>query len=531
MSKNKHKSKNQGTNPNNSTKSPPSDPDSEPKRMRPDRDTPMDFSEDSNDKSTNVDSMLSSLRKEALGSGCPTTAASDPSTQTNNRSSVINSQLENRYSNLSLPPFIAFVEVNNNEPNSSHQDRKFIGNLHPLFICKRLCIQFNHLKINSIKRVGRSLVSLTFDSFQQANTFVSARATLPKDWISYIPNFKLFRTGVIRNVDKSLSISDIREGISWPDSPINITHCERMKYRPRDSDVLLESSSIKIIFESALLPEFIYIWKLRHHVTPFIQSIRRCYNCARIGHSTAFCRSSPACSVCSMGHLTSECNSDMTRCINCGGEHRATDFACPMLSQARIVNTIMAFTNSSRALARRLMRVKNISSPNQVEGLLRSHAYLAWGPGEPISTSRFDVDHPGMAFPSLHTGAYPHGNHNFHKPRTFRNRINSRGRDGYGSVPRVDICPGAAPSISNISTDPSLQEGAENRPTIPSVNRAKLSNSHPNLYFKSLSLRNNPEVNLLLGELSFIINHKKQLNHDPADILSELEKSIINYYS
>lgn len=171
MSKNKNKNKNQSTNPSKITKSPPSDPDSDPKRMRPDRETPMDFSEDSNDKATNVDSMLSSLRKEALGSERPTPSASNPSTQIDNRSTVINSQLENRYSNLSLPPFIAFVEINNNDSNPSQQDRKFIGNLHPLVISKRLCTQFNHLRINSIRRIGRNLVSLTFDTFQQANTF------------------------------------------------------------------------------------------------------------------------------------------------------------------------------------------------------------------------------------------------------------------------------------------------------------------------------------------------------------------------
>lgn len=90
MSKNRNKNKNQGSNPNNADKSPPTDSDSVPKRMRPDQVTSMDTSENSNDQSTSVDRMLSSLRKEALGSDCqpPSTSKSPP--REDNRPSFIN---------------------------------------------------------------------------------------------------------------------------------------------------------------------------------------------------------------------------------------------------------------------------------------------------------------------------------------------------------------------------------------------------------------------------------------------------------
>lgn len=420
MSKNKNKNKNQGSNPNNNDKSPPSVPDSVPKRMRPDQVMPMDTLVNPNDQSTSVDLMLSSLRREALGPERQPPSTSNSPPQEGNRTSFIDAQLDNRYSINSLPPFVTFVEINNSDSNPPQQDRKFIGNLHPLYISKRLCTQFNHLKINCIKRVGRNLISVTFDTFQQANIFVSARSALPKDWISYIPNFKLFRSGVIRNVDKSLSIQDIRDGISWPDSSINIIQLERLKYRARDSDLLLESSSVKIVFESSLLPEYLYIWKMRYSVSPFIQSIRRCQNCARIGHSTAFCRSSPACAICSMGHITSACNNDSFNCINCGGEHRATDPVCPMINYNKTINTIMAYLNSSRAVARRIMRARNISSVKQAEGLLRSHAYRAWDSGELDHISRSNIDQNMLAFPPLLSDNHPVKHSNYTKPRPSR---------------------------------------------------------------------------------------------------------------
>lgn len=163
----------------------------------------------------------------------PPAPCSDP--QVDGRSPLVNSQLDNRYSNLSLPPFIVFIEVNNSESSSSQQDRRFIGNLHPLSISKRICNQFNNMKINNIKRVGRNLLSISFDSFQQTNSFVASRSSLAKGCVSYIPNYKIFRTGVVRNVDRSFTLEDIQEGITWPDSPLKIVKIERMKYRPKDS--------------------------------------------------------------------------------------------------------------------------------------------------------------------------------------------------------------------------------------------------------------------------------------------------------
>lgn len=244
--------------PKNSNESPPSDPDNSNNPPKVVEDIPMDTLGDIGDQPPNVDNLLSSLRQEALGPVPPPPSASCSVPREDDRSPFVNSQLDNRYSNLSLPPFIVFIEVKNPDSSLTQQDRRYIGNLHPLSISKRICNQFNNMKISNIKRVGRNLLSVSFDSFQQANSFVTSRSSLPKGWVSYVPNYKIFRTGVIRNVDRSLTLEDIQEGISWPDSPLKIVKIERMKYRPRDSDVLLDSSTVKITFESVLLPEFMY---------------------------------------------------------------------------------------------------------------------------------------------------------------------------------------------------------------------------------------------------------------------------------
>jgi len=66
-----------------------------------------------------------------------------------------------------------------------------------------------------IKKFRPNVIKIRFKTFLEANLFVSINEKFPNNWIFYIPNFKLYRTEVIKNVDHSLSIDDIREILSW----------------------------------------------------------------------------------------------------------------------------------------------------------------------------------------------------------------------------------------------------------------------------------------------------------------------------
>lgn len=308
MTKGKHKKNN--SNRRNGSNSPQSETDPCKKCRKEDQPTNMNIPGDAQPEishseviRTIVDSPEESNRSSTQEYYTP------PQEKAKNaRDELVKSQLGNRYSASSALPFIVFIERAVQDPEPPQTHRKFIGNLHLLAISKRLCNQFKNLKITEIRRVGKSLISINFDTFQQANTFIASRASLTEGWTSYIPNFKLYRTGVIRNVDKSLSAQDIRDGITWPDAPINIINIERLKYIPRGSVEVLDSSSIKITFESHL-PEAMYIWRNRHRVFPFVYSVKRCQNCSRIGHSARVCRSDSACARCSYGHPSATCHS------------------------------------------------------------------------------------------------------------------------------------------------------------------------------------------------------------------------------
>lgn len=194
------------------------------------------------------------------------------------RSKIVSDQLSNRYNAKSLPPFVAFIDGIGYSPE---QPSINIGNMHPMEISDFICKNFADKDILKFKRLGKSTISIAFKTFSAANRFVENRNNLPKGWFSYIPNYKIYRSAVVRGVNPNFSDEKILELISWPGNTITVKSIERLKFRPKGSNELKISSSIKLILETDLLPEYIYIakWKLR--VTPFINRLRKCGKCAR----------------------------------------------------------------------------------------------------------------------------------------------------------------------------------------------------------------------------------------------------------
>lgn len=291
------------------------------------------------------------------------------------RSKTVKEQLENRYNDRSLPPFVAFIdgiEYNPEQPNVN------IGNMHPMELSDYICKNFADKDILKFKRLGKSIISIYFKSFAAANRFVDNSNKLPVGWYSYIPNYKIFRAAVVRGVNPNFSNEKILEMISWPGDSIKIKSIERLKYRANGSGDLRISSSIKLVLETDLLSEYIYVakWKLR--VKPYINGVRRCGKCARWGHSTPFCRGSLRCAKCSLNHPTEMCRSEIFKCCNCGGDHQSFDPICQIFIKNKIVNAVMAYSNLSRFYAFKLIKSRNIIDLNQVENSFRSLAYKAW---------------------------------------------------------------------------------------------------------------------------------------------------------
>jgi len=206
------------------------------------------------------------------------------------------------------------IEAN---PNASN-----LGNLHPLKLGKILADKISF--VSDIRRLGRNIISINFKYRHEANWFVENENLLPEG-IGYIPNYKILRIGIVKGIDLSLNESEIRRGIRFPEGNIEIRSLFRLKHRDKSTLELKDSSSVKIEFASNLLPEYLSIWSVRCKVRPYINRVRKCFNCFRWGHFSVFCKGKQSCTRCGKDHNSETCESEVLHCINCGGTHHPFD--------------------------------------------------------------------------------------------------------------------------------------------------------------------------------------------------------------
>ena len=72
-------------------------------------------------------------------------------------------------------------------------------------------------------------------------------------------------------------------------------------------------------------------------------NIKRCYNCQKFGHHAKDCpdKEHPVCGKCSEEHKTTDCESEMEKCVNCvrnkveESNHAASDARCPSIVKER----------------------------------------------------------------------------------------------------------------------------------------------------------------------------------------------------
>ena len=67
-------------------------------------------------------------------------------------------------------------------------------------------------------------------------------------------------------------------------------------------------------------------WERRRNQRGLIQC-RRCY---QWGHGKANCHHKQVCPKCTANHDGNTCNTEIYKCINCGGQHKSTDITCPV---------------------------------------------------------------------------------------------------------------------------------------------------------------------------------------------------------
>lgn len=212
------------------------------------------------------------------------------------------------------------------------QTRTISKPIHPMILGKfvfQKMPEYRHCVLG-ISRLNRLKNRIEFQAASDANKFINEAALVNNDYVAYIPQFFTSKTGIIRNFPVDLDIHDLLN----PDfcvSSAKVIKAERLNrlVRPKDGSpsFLSPSTTIKVTFQSQVLPPYLVIHSVRSPIVPFIPKPIFCHKCLRYGHRSLGCRSKARCPACGEDHGVMVCvKQDTPECIHCKGDHLTTDF-------------------------------------------------------------------------------------------------------------------------------------------------------------------------------------------------------------
>lgn len=250
------------------------------------------------------------------------------------------------------PPYIVVMESLSGEGAG-------IARLHPMAIGKLLqqLVPPVSPSIVSIQKTGRNRVQVTLSNVLSANNLIKNADLAAKKFRAYMPIHLARRKGVIRGVDPTLTNEEIMQCIEGENNTkLEILDLARMTRKVYTSDgtvTRVPTSSMIATFRGQSLPAKVRIFHVSCQVQPFVQNVVQCRGCLRFGHYLDNCKSKnkicDACGeACDESHSEQSCKEKQPFCINCKGEHKATDKEkCIKFEFEKKVKKLMADSNLS----------------------------------------------------------------------------------------------------------------------------------------------------------------------------------------
>lgn len=140
-----------------------------------------------------------------------------------------------------------------------------------------------------------------------------------------IPKENMTCKGVVSGWSTVMSF----EAIGLPSRIMKLERLMRREYDRERREVKENASeSIVITWEGSRLPENLALYNrlVRLKVRAFVPAVIQCFKCYRFGHFKIHCRNKEICKVCG-DKFHGRCDRQK-KCINCRGQHMATDRSC-----------------------------------------------------------------------------------------------------------------------------------------------------------------------------------------------------------
>ena len=226
---------------------------------------------------------------------------------------------------------------------------------------------------------------------------------------AHIPNFRVTRLGIIRNVLTEILLEEIKECAV---SSAPIVEAKRFEWKDKEGNPI-PGTTVMLTFDGQTLPQDIKLYFLLLRVDPYISQPKICYSCYRHGHVKSICEN-PRCLYCGekphdTGLICPKISND-PKCFNCNGPHWATDKSCHKYADEKEIRKIAAYKNIGIKSAAYLHN-REKSSPGSIPNLLHR-------------PSSHQNPTPNLAIPHIKIVIYLNLSPNIHNPSTTFTRVN-----------------------------------------------------------------------------------------------------------
>ena len=237
---------------------------------------------------------------------------------------------KNRFRPDDKGPFFLFVEGIETK----------VGKTHPMVFGRWLFGQPNIDKklITNVVRVGGNRMKVELISSKAANDLIETVCFESKKMFAYIPDTLVYKTGVIRHVDPSLTDEEILLEMNSPIPPIRVKRLAKTTINPDGTRTNTKLQTCVLTFDSQRIPEFVSIYGARCRVDTYVPPVRQCSLCYRIGHVKFQCVSGIRCLHCAEQHASDDCPKERRslHCINCNStSHAANSKMCPIYTESQ----------------------------------------------------------------------------------------------------------------------------------------------------------------------------------------------------
>lgn len=153
----------------------------------------------------------------------------------------------------------------------------------------RLLFAANKNDILELKRTSFTKVNIRLKTGEAANKILSSPILRNKKYKVYIPSHRIVRKGIICGVPLDSTEEEILKGLKSKASIISAQRLSRKRKEISDSihsnisGSFVPSQSILITFKGQFLPEYLYLYMMKHNISPFVSKTSLCYTCFCLG--------------------------------------------------------------------------------------------------------------------------------------------------------------------------------------------------------------------------------------------------------